>query len=131
MKRDKIIYWITTGIVCAVMTYSAISFNLKNPIGPEVYKIEGPFQHLRLPDYLRIELTIAKALGVLALLIPAIPSKIKEFAYAGFAITLISASMAHFSVGDGLLFIIDPLIFLGILTVSYFYFNKLKQLRQA
>ena len=126
MKRNKIIYWTTTGIVCSVMVFSIINFNLKEPLGPEVYRIEGAFGHLGLPNYLKIELTIAKILGVLALLIPAIPSKIKEFAYAGFAITLASASIAHFSSGDGLVFIIDPLIFLVILIVSYLYFSKIK-----
>jgi hypothetical protein len=126
MKKDKIIYWTTTGIICTVMVYSVINFNLKAPIGPEIYRTEGPFKHLGLPDYMRIELSIAKALGVLALLIPGVPFKAKEFAYAGFAITLASAAFAHFSVGDGIIFIIDPLIFLCILTVSYTYFRKLK-----
>ncbi len=125
MKRDKIIYWTTTGLVSTVMVFSAISFNLKNPIGPEVYKVEGAFGHLKLPDYMRIELTIAKTLGVLALLLPRIPRRIKEFAYFGFAITLVSASFAHFSIGDPLLFIIDPLIFLVLLTISYLYYQKL------
>ena len=126
MKRDKIIYWTTTGIVSAVMTFSVINFNIENPVGPEVYRIEGAFGHLGLPDYMRIELTIAKILGLIALLVPGIPHKIKEFAYFGFAITLISASFAHFSSGDGLMFIIDPLLFLGVLIVSYFYYNKLR-----
>jgi hypothetical protein len=62
---------------------------------------------------------------VLALLIPSVPPKIKEFAYFGFGITLISASIAHFSSGDGVLFVIDPLLFLGALIVSYWHFNKL------
>lgn len=126
-KRNVRIYRITTGIICAVMVYSIINFNLKNPIGPEVYRTEGPFRHLGLPDYFRIELTIAKTLGVLALLIPAVPAKIKEFAYFGFAITLISAAFAHYSTGDGFIFIIDPLIFLGVLSVSYRYFWKIER----
>src|SRR6059036_3784990 len=97
------------------MVFSAINFNLKNPIGP----MKGAFAHLGFPDYFRIELTVAKTLGVLALLIPTLPSKVKEFAYFGFAITLISASIAHFSSGDGIMFVIDPLLFLGALIVSY------------
>jgi hypothetical protein len=103
------------------MVFSAINFNLENPLGP----MKGAFRHLGYPDYFRIELTVAKALGVLALLIPGIPSKVRDFAYAGFAITLISASIAHFSVGDPLLFVIDPLLFLGALITSYVYFQKL------
>ena len=50
--------------------------------------------------YFKAELTIAKILGVLALVIPAVPVKVKEFAYAGFAITLVSAAIAHFGRGD-------------------------------
>lgn len=121
MKRDKIIYWVTTGIVSAVMLFSAINFNLEKPYGPT----DG-FSHLKLPEYFKKELTVAKILGALALLIPGIPYKIKEFAYAGFAITLMSASFAHYSSGDGFMFIIDPLIFLCILSISYRYLNKLK-----
>jgi DoxX-like family len=117
MKRNKTIYWVTTGLVCAVMVFSAINFNLNNPLGP----MKGAFVHLGLPNYFKIELTVAKILGVLALLIPGVPRKVKEFAYAGFTITLISASIAHFSSGDGMMFIVDPLLFLILLAVSYRY----------
>jgi hypothetical protein len=102
------------------MAFSAVNFNLKEPLGP----MKGAFVHLGYPSYFRIELTTAKALGVLALLIPGVPAKAKEFAYFGFGITLISASIAHFSVGDPALFVIDPLLFLGALVVSYTFFLK-------
>ena len=124
IQRDRIVYWITTGIVCAVMFYSILNFTLFDRFPFP----EGGFVHLGLPDYFKAELTVAKILGVSALLIPSVPAKIKEFAYFGFAITLISASIAHFSSGDArisVLFIIDPLIFLVLLAVSYFYFNKM------
>jgi hypothetical protein len=99
------------------------------PNGPE-----GAFVHLGFPEYFKIELTIAKILGVLALLIPAVPFKLKEFAYFGFAITLISASIAHFGRGDtglSVLIVVDPLVFLGLLTISYFYFVKSRSLRRT
>ncbi|HYT66247.1 MAG TPA: DoxX family protein [Vicinamibacterales bacterium] len=124
--RERIIHRTATGIVLAVMVFSIINFIFNDhfpfPNGPE-----GAFIHLGLPHYFKIELTTAKILGVLALLIPSIPFKIKEFAYFGFGITLVSAAIAHFSRGDArlsVLFVIDPLIFLGILLVSYFYFEK-------
>ena len=125
-RRDKIVYWISTGIVCAVMVFSIINF-IFNDHFPFPNGKEGAFAHLGLPPYFKIELTVAKILGVLALSIPNVPRKIKEFAYFGFAITLISASIAHFSRGDArlsVLFVIDPLIFLVILIVSYSYFQK-------
>jgi DoxX-like family len=127
MKRNKTIYWIATGLVCAVMAYSAVNFNLKNPLGP----MKDGFHHLGYPDYFRIELTIAKALGVLALLLPGVPYKVREFAYAGFAITLTSAAIAHFSVGDPAFFVIDPLLFLGALITSYVYFRRIHRDERA
>jgi DoxX-like family len=127
-RRERIIYWITTGIVCAVMIFSIVNFTFIDRFPFP----EGAFVHLGLPGYFKVELTIAKILGLLALLIPGVPAKIREFAYFGFAITLISASIAHFSSGDArisVLFIIDPLIFLVFLAVSYFYFGKMNQVR--
>jgi hypothetical protein len=119
-RRDTIIYWLTTAAVCGVMAFSAVNFNLKEPLGP----MKGAFTHLGYPSYFRIELTAAKVLGVLAMLVPGIPRKVKEFAYFGFGITLVSASIAHFSVGDPLLFVIDPLLFLTALIASYTLFLK-------
>jgi hypothetical protein len=85
--------------------------------------MKDAFAHLGLPNWFRIELTVAKILGALALLIPTIPNRIKEFAYCGFAITLISAIIAHSSSGDGISSL-DPLVFLAILIVSYLYYYK-------
>ena len=65
--------------------------------------------------------------GCPALSLPGIPTRIREFAYFGFGITLVSAAIAHFSRGDAnlsILFVIDPLVFLGLLAVSYSYFLK-------
>jgi hypothetical protein len=66
--------------------------------------------------------------------IPTVPFKVKEFAYFGFAITLVSAGIAHFGRGDArlsVLFVVDPLVFLGLLTVSYVYFEKSHSLAAA
>jgi DoxX-like family len=123
MTKDKIIYWTSTGIVAAIMLWSAFNFSLNA-------EMKGAFVHLGLPNWFRIELTVAKILGALALLIPTIPNRIKEFAYCGFAITLISAVIAHSSSGDGIASL-DPLLFLGILTVSYFYYYKTRLHKQA
>src|SRR2546427_11930521 len=123
-RRERIIYWITTGIVCAVMIFSIVNFTFIDRFPFP----EGAFVHLGLPGYFKAELTIAKILGVSALLIPGVPAKIREFAYFGFAITLISASIAHFSSGDArisVLFIVNRLIFLVLLAVRYLYFTKM------
>ena len=121
MKKDKIIFWITTGIVSVMMLYSAFSY-LTNE------QIKLAFVHLGFPSYFRIELAIAKALGSIVLLLPIFPNRLKEFAYFGFTITFISAFIAHISSGDPISVATAPLVFLVILLISYIYFHKTRQL---
>ena len=125
-RRERRIYRTATGLVLAVMLFSVVNFTFNDhfpfPDGPE-----GAFVHLGFPPYFKLELTLAKVLGILALVIPGVPFKVKEFAYAGFAITLASASIAHLGRGDAalsILFVIDPLVFLGLLAISYVYFER-------
>ena len=122
MNKNKIIYWTTTGIVAAIMAWSAVSFSFND-------QMRGAFAHLGLPNWFRIELTVAKLLGVLALTVPAMPGRVKEFAYFGFALTIVSACVAHISSGDGVLRGLEPLVFLGFLTISYFYYHKGKKVK--
>lgn len=124
MKKDKIIFWTTTAIVSAMMLFSAFNY-LTNE------EMKAAFTHLGFPSYFRIELAIAKLLGVITLLLPIIPFKIKEFAYFGFAITFVSAFIAHISSGDPISTAFMPLVFLVILIVSYIYFNKTKKLQSS
>ena len=49
-------------------------------------QVAEAFTHLGFPAYFRVELSWAKLLGVVLLLAP-VPARLKEWAYAGFAIT--------------------------------------------
>jgi len=117
MKKNKIIYWTVTGILGAMMLFSAYGYFTNE-------EMKGAFVHLGFPNYFRIELGIAKISGVLLLLIPIIPKRLKDLAYAGFALTFTSAFIAHASSGDPMAVTIMPLIFLGVLAVSFIYNNK-------
>ena len=123
MKQDNIIYWACTGLVSALMLFSAFAYFTK----PEMAEA---FKHLGFPDYFRIELGIAKLLGVIALLVPMISSRLKEWAYFGFGIIFISAAIAHLSSGDGFKVAGFPLFALVLLSISYIYYHKL-QVEQA
>jgi hypothetical protein len=61
----------------------------------------------------------------LALVIPQIPKRVKEWAYAGFAFDFIFASISHGTVDgiNGQTFF--PFVVLAILIVSYVYYHKL------
>ncbi|MFA9212043.1 MAG: DoxX family protein, partial [Moraxellaceae bacterium] len=82
-------------------------------------------RHLGYPQYFGNALVIFKVLGVLALIIPAIPKRIKEWAYAGFAFDFIFATISHGAVDgmNGQTFF--PLVVLAILIVSYRYYHIL------
>jgi hypothetical protein len=81
--------------------------------------------HLGYPAYFGNALVVFKVLGVLALIIPPVPKRVKEWAYAGFAFDFLFAAISHGVVdgigGDA----IFPLIVLAILAVSYIYYHKL------
>jgi hypothetical protein len=96
MPRSKgvvIGFWIATALFCLQMSFTAYA-QLALP------QVAEAFTHLGFPAYFRVELSLAKLLGVLVLLAP-MPARLKEWAYAGFAFDLISALIAHLSVGDG------------------------------
>lgn len=117
MKKTKLIYWTTTGLFSAMMLFSAFAYFTS----PEV---AASFTKAGFPDYFRVELGAAKFIGAIVLLVPQVPARIKEWAYAGFGITLISAAIAHASIGDPVSAIITPLVFLGILAISNRYLHK-------
>jgi hypothetical protein len=96
MQRSKglvIGFWIATALFCLQMSFTAYA-QLQLP------QVAQAFTHLGFPPYFRVELSLAKLAGVLVLLAP-VPARLKEWAYAGFAITLGSALIAHVAVGDG------------------------------
>src|SRR6185503_11936120 len=86
-------FWIVTALLCLQLGFTAYA-QLSLP------QVAEAFAHLGFPDYFRLELAWAKLLGVVLLLAP-VPSRLKEWAYSGLAITLASALIAHFAVGDG------------------------------
>jgi hypothetical protein len=112
MKKNKIIYWTSTGIITLIMLFS-------------IYMMYSPlYKHLGFPDYLRGELLVFKIVGLIVLLLPQVSLRIKEWAYAGFGILLVSASVAHFNSGDPIVNSFEPLIWLTILAVSNRYLYK-------
>lgn len=118
-KKDKVIYWVFTSIFYLLDSLMpAFTFN------SEMAK-QG-IAHLGFPDYFRIELSIGKIIGGLLLILPFIPARYKEWAYVGFGISLISAAIGHFAVGDQTSYIIMPLVGLVILSISYIYYHKLQ-----
>ena len=115
-KFYRIGFWVSTALFCLMMAFSAYAYFTSE-------QVQAAFPHLGFPSYFRIELAIAKILGVIVLILPS-PRRLKEWAYAGFAITLVSAVIAHISVGDGPSVFMMP-VFAGVIWgASYFFFRK-------
>jgi uncharacterized membrane protein YphA (DoxX/SURF4 family) len=115
MKRDKIIYWIATGLVAAGMAMSAYMYLSKNP------ELVKAFEALGFPLYFVTILGVAKLLGAIALVAP-IWARVKEWAYAGFIFVFIGAVCVHLATGTPF---VGPVVFLIVLGVSYMFWVRL------
>jgi Flp pilus assembly protein protease CpaA len=113
MRKQDIVYWAATALVAIVMAVSGALAIMHTP------RFMQALEHLGYPPYFANILGAGKLAGVLVLLAPKL-ARLKEWAYACFAITVLSACYSHFSSGDGLL-ALDPLATFAALMVSYRY----------
>lgn len=111
MNARRITYWISTALVALVIAISGILSLVHSP------SMVKAFAHLGYPAYFAYLLGVAKVLGVCVLLAPRLTT-VKEWAYAGIGITLISACVSHFASGDGVASL-EPLFFLAMLIASH------------
>jgi DoxX-like family len=117
-KTLSILFWVTTififlfeGVMPGLTGFSQFSRDSINALG--------------YPEYFVYELVIFKVVGALALVIPQVPNRIKEWAYAGFGIVFISAFVSHFAIGSPVGLLILPIFLMACLTVSYISKEKL------
>lgn len=114
-KWIRVIYWGSTGLISAMMLMSAYMY-----FTPEFV---SNFEKMGFPNFFRIELAIAKLIGVAVLLAPGL-DRLRDWAYAGFTITFVSAFILHVTAGDPIGAKLMPLIALGMLLVSYVSFRR-------
>ena len=115
MKKDKIIYWIATimiflfeGVMPALTSHTDMAK-------------EG-ISHLGYPEYFGMMLMLFKVAGALVLILPQVPARFKEWAYAGFTFDFLAAFYSHMAVDGFQVLSFSPLLVLGILMVSYYYY---------
>lgn len=117
-KTTKILFWSTTviiflfeGVIPALTSQTQIAK-------------EG-VHHLGYPQYFGDAFIVFKVLGTLALIIPQVPNRIKEWAYAGFAFDFIFTIISHVAVDGANFMSFFPLIFLALLAISYITRNRI------
>ena len=113
---NKIIYWVSTGLISALMLLSAGMYFFNYETAAET------FTNLGFPVYIIYPLAVAKILAVVAILTKK-SDTLKEWAYAGLFFDFVLAASAHINANDGEF--APALVALVALMVSYVYDRKL------
>jgi DoxX-like family len=118
MKKTTTIFWVST-VIIFLMEGVIPAFTSQTELAKE------GIRHLGYPAYFGNMLVVFKVAGALALILPQVSNRVKEWAYAGFAFDFIAAAVSHGAV-DGLdnFQTFFPLIFVGLLIISYITFHK-------
>src|ERR1700749_968599 len=119
MKTYKIAYWVSTGLLASIMAFTSYAYLSKAP------QLMATIRQAGMPYYFMFMLGIAKILGILALLFSKW-NTLKEWAYAGFAFTLIGAIWVHYSSNTNA---VSAVVFLVILGVSYGCWKKITEFK--
>ncbi|MFA8436900.1 MAG: DoxX family protein [Marinifilaceae bacterium] len=116
MNRDKLIFWISTGLMCAIFLFSAALYVFGHEFAVNAYNVIG------FPTWILYPSAFIKVLGVIAVLTR--KSKLLlEWAYSGFFFDVVFATIAHLMAGDGS----EPLSIFAIVVsvVSRIYYGKM------
>lgn len=112
MKTNKIVFWVSTGLLSAMMLMSASMYVFKHE------EILASFQLLGFPQFLIYPMAIAKLLGIVAIW-SRFNQSLTEWAYAGFFFNFLLAFGAHVNIGDGEFG--GALVALVVLLTSYIF----------
>ncbi|HEY4369445.1 MAG TPA: DoxX family protein [Steroidobacteraceae bacterium] len=116
-KNLKLSYWIATGIFALLLVMDGVGGVMRAEAGKE------SLAHLGYPMYLLTIMGVAKLLAAVAILQTRFRT-IKEWAFAGFAISCVGAFCSRAAIGDGAGLLIFPVIFLAIMAVPYVLWRK-------
>jgi len=93
------IYWISTSLIAGIRA-------------------------LGFPDFFRIQLAVLKLIAAVVLILPTFPLFAKEWAYAGVALFIVTAFIAHYAHKDPIWLNFINVIFFIILIISRVYYSK-------
>ena len=112
--RNKIIYWVATGLLSIGMLGSGIAQILHLPEMNEL------ITHVGYPSYFMTIIGVWKILGVIVILLPKFKLP-KEWAYAGFFFLMTGALLSHLAMGDAGKAIFGPLFQTIFIVLSWYF----------
>jgi uncharacterized membrane protein len=113
-KKNKIIYWVTTGFLAFGMLAQGFA---------QISHTKGYVDiivHLGYPLYFLYIIGVWKILGVIAILIPGF-KLLKEWAYAGFFFVMSGALFSHIASGDSITAVLPALALLILIVLSWYF----------
>ena len=115
--KNKILYWVSTTII---FLFEGVmpAFTSQTELAKQ------GISHLGYPAYFGVMLVVFKVLGSLVLIIPQVPKRVKEWAYAGFMIDFLSALVSVWVVDGFGAGVMLPVVAIAVLIVSYVYYHK-------
>ena len=119
MKRINIAYWIITGLFSAFMIFSSFG---GITLMPEA--VAMLHDKLGYPNYFIQFLSVCKALGSIAILLPMLPARVKEWAYFGFFLDLFTGMYSFIAIGESASQWAGILIFIAVLLVAYWLHHE-------
>lgn len=119
MKKLNIIYWIVNGLFSTFMLFSSFG---GITLMPEA--VAMLHDHLGYPLYFIQLVSWAKVIGSIAILLPMVPARMKEWAYFGFFIDLVAAIISFIAVGDPVATWVPMFLFVAFLIAAYTLHHK-------
>lgn len=120
MKKYTIMFWIATSLIF-IMEVVIPAFTSQSDMA-----IQG-VMNLGYPAYFSGLLAVFKVAGSLALIIPKVSPRIKEWAYAGFGIDFMCAFASIWIVMGFNIGLALPFIFMILLVISYTSYHKMQK----
>ena len=105
------VYWVSTITISIFLLLSVYTY----------FFSENTIQGLRdlgFPDFFIIQLAVLKILAIIALLMPNLPTYIREWGYAGVGLFLITAIVAHTVHKDSVFILLLLLVLIVVLVIS-------------
>ena len=119
MKRTTIAYWIVNSLFSAFMIFSSYG-------GLTLHEqaVAMLHDHLGYPPYFIQWISVFKIIGAIAILLPFVSARVKEWAYFGFFIDLVTGMFSFIAVGDPVSGWAPMLIFIAFLVAAYLLHHK-------
>ena len=119
MKKTNIAYWIVNGLFAAFMIFSS----LDNVVTGE-QSVAFIHDKMGYPVYFIAWIGVAKILGAIAILLPMVPARMKEWAYFGFFMDLSTAIYSFIALGEPASGYAPMFIFVAVLIAAYTLHHK-------